>query len=66
MQEIVCVAAMNGAGFIVTSTSCEREASAHYARYYRSIGYKARVFTYEQLEEYQKKMEVLRNERVLL
>ncbi len=64
MEDIVCVVALDTAGFIKTCTSCEREASAHYARYYRSIGYKSRVVTYEELEAMQQKEEVLRNGKI--
>lgn len=48
---VVCVAALDKyTGEIKTTTSCEQEDSQRYTRYYRSIGYNARVLTYEQLD----------------
>ena len=60
MDEVVCVIALNSAGFIKTCTSCDRSDSQHYARYYRSIGYRSRVVTYEELEKIQEKESQLR------
>lgn len=37
-------------GFVRAVTSCDKEDSQHYAKYYRSIGYHARVLSYEELE----------------
>lgn len=42
-----------GTGFIKAVTSCDKEDSQHYAKYYRSIGYNARVLTYEELAKIQ-------------
>lgn len=43
-DEVVCVVALDrGTGFIKTCTSCERDNASHYAKYYRSIGYNARI-----------------------
>ena len=51
-NEVVFVAAMDkGTGFIRTGTSCDRKDASHYAKYYRSIGYNARILTYEELEK---------------
>ena len=53
---VVCVIATDkGTGFIKTCTSCEDVDAQKYAKYYRSVGYNARVVTYEELEEIQKK-----------
>lgn len=50
-DEVVCVVALDkGTGFIGTTTSCSREDSQKYAKYYRNIGYNARVVTYEELD----------------
>lgn len=55
-DEVVCVVALDRAtGFIKTCTSCERENASHYAKYYRSIGYNARILTYEELDILQEK-----------
>lgn len=61
---VVCVTAIK-AGRIVTSTSCDRKDAQHYAQYYRSIGYKARVMTYEELDEFEKKAETVFNPGLL-
>ena len=51
-NEVVFVAAMDkGTGFIRTGTSCDRKDAGRYAKYYRSIGYNARILTYEELEK---------------
>ena len=51
-NEVVFVAALDKrTGFIKTGTSCDRKDAGHYAKYYRSIGYNARVLTYEELEK---------------
>lgn len=53
-NEVVCVAAFHkGTGFIGPVTSCNREDANHYAQYYRSIGYNARILTYEDLDKLQ-------------
>lgn len=53
---VVCVIATDkGTGFIKTCTSCDDTDAQRYAKYYRSIGYNARVVTYEELEEIQEK-----------
>lgn len=49
-NEVVFVAALDkGTGFIRTGTSCDRKDANHYAKYYRNIGYNARILTYEEL-----------------
>ena len=49
---MVFVAALDkGTGFIRTGTSCDRKDANHYAKYYRNIGYNARILTYEELEK---------------
>lgn len=51
-NEVVFVAAMDkGTGSIRTGTSCDRKDASHYAKYYRNIGYNARILTYEELEK---------------
>ena len=51
-DEVVFVAALDkGTGFIRTGTSCDRKDANHYAKYYRNIGYNARILTYEELEK---------------
>ena len=58
MGEVVCVAALDrGTGYIKTCTSCDRDDADHYAKYYRNIGYRARIFSYDELEKYEKKMQ---------
>lgn len=59
-NEVVFVAAMDkGTGYIRTGTSCDRKDANHYAKYYRSIGYNARILTYDELDklEEQEKLE---------
>lgn len=49
-DNVVCVAAFDkGTGYIRTVTSCDAKDAQHYAKYYRNIGYNARVLTYEEL-----------------
>lgn len=51
-NEVVFVAAMDkGTGYIRTGTSCDRKDTSRYAKYYRSIGYNARILTYEELNK---------------
>lgn len=51
-NEVVFVAALDKrTGFIRTGTSCDRKDANHYAKYYRNIGYNARILTYEELEK---------------
>ena len=51
-NEVVFVATMDkGTGYIRTGTSCDRKDASRYAKYYRSIGYNARILTYEELEK---------------
>lgn len=51
-NEVVFVAALDkGAGRIKTGTSCDRKDAVRYAKYYRSIGYNARILTYEELDK---------------
>lgn len=55
-DEIVNVVAFNrGTGYMGTSTSCNREDAPRYAKYYRSIGYNARILTDEELDILQEK-----------
>ncbi len=61
-NNVVCVVATEKhTGFIRTSTSCNIEDSQKYAKYYRSIGYNARVVTYEELDKMQEKEQNERN-----
>ena len=55
-DNVVCVVALDKyTKQIKTCTSCDKEDSQKYAKYYRSIGYNSKVVTYEELEEMQKK-----------
>lgn len=51
-NNVVCVVAIDkNTGYIKTTTSCDIEDSQKYAKYYRSIGYNAKVLTYEELDK---------------
>ena len=51
-NEVVFVAALDkGTGHIKTGTSCDRKDAGRYTKYYRSIGYNARILTYEELDK---------------
>ena len=51
-NEVVFVVALDkGTGRIKTGTSCDRKDAGRYTKYYRSIGYNARILTYEELEK---------------
>ena len=51
-NEVVFVAALDkGTGRIKTGTSCDRKDAVCYAKYYHSIGYNARILTYEELDK---------------
>lgn len=54
-EEVNVVAFDRGTGYIGTSTACSREDAPRYAKYYRSIGYNARILTYEELHNLQEK-----------
>ena len=55
-KEVVFVAAtVKGTGRIKTGTSCDRKDANRYAKYYRSIGYNARILTYEELDKIEEK-----------
>lgn len=55
-NEVVFVAAtVKGTGRIKTGTSCDRKDANRYAKYYRSIGYNARILTYEELDKIEEK-----------
>ena len=59
-NEVVFVAALDkGTGRIKTGTSCDRKDAGRYTKYYRSIGYNARILTYDELDklEEQEKLE---------
>lgn len=63
-DEVVFVAALDkGTGFVRTGTSCDRKDANYYAKYYRNIGYNARILTYEELEKLE---ECERTERRLI
>lgn len=56
MNDTVCVVALDRyTKQIKTCTSCNKADSQKYAKYYRIIGYNAKVVTYEELEVMQKK-----------
>lgn len=40
-------------GLIKTVTSCDAQEAQKYAKYYRSVGYNARVMSYDELHEAQ-------------
>lgn len=42
-------------GLIKTVTSCDAQEAQRYAKYYRSVGYNARVMSYDELHEAQRK-----------
>ena len=52
----VCVMALDkNTKEIKTCTSCDKTEAQKYAKYYRGIGYNAKVVTYDELETMQKK-----------
>ena len=52
----VCIVAFDkNTKEIKTVTSCDKADAQKYAKYYRSIGYNAKVLTYDELEAMQKK-----------
>lgn len=60
-NEVVFVAVMDkGTGFIKTGTSCDRKDASRYAKYYRSIGYNARILTYDELDKLEEREKVER------
>lgn len=64
-DNVVCVAAFDkGTGYMGPVTSCDSKDAQHYAKYYRSIGYNARVLTYEELDQIQEKEMIERRERI--
>lgn len=64
-DNVVCVVAFNKrTGYIGPVTSCDAKDAQHYAKYYRSIGYNARVLTYEELDQIQEKEMIERREKI--
>lgn len=52
----VCIVALDkNTKEIKTVTSCDKADAQKYVKYYRSIGYNAKVLTYDELEAIQKK-----------
>lgn len=49
-NEVVAVVGFDGANSSKAVTSCYRKDAQRYAKYYRSIGYHARVMTYDELD----------------
>lgn len=49
-NEIVAVVGFDSANFSKAVTSCYRKDAQRYAKYYHSIGYHARVMTYDELD----------------
>lgn len=49
-NEIVAVVGFDSANSSKAVTSCYRKDAQRYAKYYRSIGYHARVMTYDELD----------------
>lgn len=54
-NETVAVVGFNNAGSIVAVSSYARKDASSCVKYYRSIGYKARIMSYDELEELQRK-----------
>lgn len=53
MDNTVCVVAIDKyTKQIKTCTSCDKSDSQKYAKYYRSIGYNAKVVTYEEMKAF--------------
>lgn len=48
---------------IKTSISCDESAAPHHARYFRSVGYNARIVTYDMLPFYEERDRKLREEQ---
>lgn len=65
-NEVVAVAFDKSTGRIMTCTICSKEDSQVYAKYYRSIGYKSKVMTHDELDAAYDKIikEMERNERL--
>jgi len=53
-DDVVCVLALDPhTRLSVTSTSCARKDAAHYAQYYRSVGYRTKTLDHgEELDAY--------------
>lgn len=49
-NEVVAVVGFDSAGCSKAATSCCRKDAQRYAKHYRSIGYRARVMTYDELD----------------
>lgn len=54
-EDVNVVAFDKHTGFCVTTTACPRKDAPRYAKYYRSIGYNARILTDEELDILQEK-----------
>lgn len=54
-NETVAVVGLDSAGHIAAFSSYARKDASSCAKYYRSIGYKARIMSYDELEEFQEK-----------
>ena len=48
---------------IKTSVSCDESAAPRHARYFRSVGYNARIVTYDMLPFYEERDRKLRQEQ---
>lgn len=69
LNEVVAVVAFDKrTRYIRTITSCKRKDANHYARYYRSIGYNARILMDEELEKTQTEemKEIRRNQQMTI
>ena len=65
-EEPVCVLAIHpGTGISVTSTSCDRQDAAHYAQYYRSVGYRTRTLEYAYLQDFLEEESARRRENII-
>lgn len=61
MDDVVAVVAFDTAKFVKNVTSCDRKDAQKFAKYYRSIGYNARVVDYDELDEMLEKEKSYRN-----
>jgi len=53
-------------GLIKTVTSCDAQEAQKYAKYYRSVGYNARVMSYDELDEVQRKEDEMRMQAIAM
>ena len=51
-------------GLIKAVTSCDAQEAQRHAKYYRSVGYNARVMSYDELDEVQRKEDEMRMQAI--